>query len=65
MSFEHVALNVADLKALQQAGARQMDEVNLADGSLLLMLREPWGLLLQLRRHGAVQLKHTDIFYFF
>ncbi len=39
MRFEHVALNVADLgKALQQAGARQMDEVNLADGSLLLML---------------------------
>ncbi|CAI3793622.1 VOC family protein [Rheinheimera sp. MM224] len=43
----------ADSKRLQQAGAQQVDEVNLADGSLLVMLRDPWGLALQLCRRGA------------
>jgi len=46
----------ADSKRLQQAGAQQVDEVNLTDGSLLLMLRDPWGLALQLCRRGAVQI---------
>ena len=43
----------ADSKRLQLAGAQQVDEVNLADGSLLVMLRDPWGLALQLCRRGA------------
>lgn len=44
----------ADCKSLQKAGAKWVDEVNLADGSLLLMLRCPWGVALQLCRRGPV-----------
>ena len=48
----HIALVVDDAMAESQrlaaAGARQVDEVRKPDGSILLMLRDPWGLALQL-----------------
>lgn len=56
LSF-HVAFvseNAADDKArLMKAGATFVEEVSKQDGSLLIMLRDPWGLPLQLcqRRH--------------
>lgn len=37
----------ADSKRLIAAGATFVDEVHLADGSHLVMLRDPWGLALQ------------------
>lgn len=49
----------ADSHRLQQAGAQQVDKVELADGSLLLMLRDPWGLAIQLCRRGAAQTLNT------
>jgi len=48
----HVAVQVADARAeqrrLEQAGAKLFLEENLPDGSRLIMLRDPWGLPLQL-----------------
>jgi glyoxylase I family protein len=50
----HVAFAAADPDAaradLVAAGARFVDEQTLPDGSRLLMLRDPWGLPLQLCR---------------
>lgn len=37
-----------DRETLVRAGAKAVDEQTLADGSRLLMLRDPWGLALQL-----------------
>ena len=39
---------VADSKRLISAGASFVEEVTLPDGSHLIMLRDPWGLALQL-----------------
>ena len=39
---------VADSKRLIAAGAVLVDEVHLPDGSHLMMLRDPWGVALQL-----------------
>ncbi|MHB9131385.1 MAG: VOC family protein [Armatimonadota bacterium] len=48
----HVGLAVDDPQAtsarLQQAGASEFLVENLADGSLLIMMRDPWGVALQL-----------------
>jgi catechol 2,3-dioxygenase-like lactoylglutathione lyase family enzyme len=48
----HVALVAADARAertrLEKAGAKFVLEEPLADGSLLIMLRDPWGVALQL-----------------
>lgn len=50
----HIALVSADPDAdaarLIAAGASKAEEVRLADGTLLVMLRDPWGLALQLCR---------------
>ena len=50
----HLALWADDLestmKVLMDAGATYVDEQNHADGSRLVMLRDPWGLPLQLAR---------------
>jgi catechol 2,3-dioxygenase-like lactoylglutathione lyase family enzyme len=40
----------ADAARLIAAGASAAEEVRLADGTLLIMLRDPWGLSLQLCR---------------
>jgi len=41
-----------DAVRLVAAGAREIDEVRLEDGSFLKMLRDPWGLALQLCKRG-------------
>lgn len=41
-----------DCATLEQAGATKVDEVNLPDGSLLIMMKDPWGLSLQLCKRG-------------
>ncbi len=43
----------ADSKRLLAAGASLVSETRLADGSQLVMLRDPWGLALQLCRRSA------------
>lgn len=42
----------ADSKRLVAAGASVVDEIRLDDGSHLMMLRDPWGLAVQLCRRG-------------
>lgn len=48
----HVAVVAADARAecgrLQQAGATQFLEEPQADGSMLIMMRDPWGVAIQL-----------------
>ena len=39
---------VADAAKLTEAGAREVDDVELDDGSHLKMLRDPWGFSIQL-----------------
>ncbi|GAA0558272.1 hypothetical protein GCM10009098_27790 [Rheinheimera aquimaris] len=55
----HLALVSADPAAdstrLIAAGASHVTDVHLADGSHLAMLRDPWGLALQLCRRGAAR----------
>lgn len=43
---------VADAARLTKAGAREVDDVKLDDGSHLKMLRDPWGFSLQLCKRG-------------
>ncbi len=43
----------ADKERLLRAGATFIEETHLPDGSHLVMLRDPWGLALQLCRRGA------------
>ena len=43
----------ADARRLAAAGASVVDEVRLDDGSHLIMLRDPWGLAVQLCRRGT------------
>ena len=43
----------ADRARLEAAGATFASEVRLPDGSLLTMLRDPWGLALQLCKRGT------------
>lgn len=42
----------ADCERLTQAGATKVEEVNLPDGSLLIMMKDPWGVSVQLCRRG-------------
>lgn len=43
----------ADSKRLIAAGATLVEELHLDDGSHLVMLRDPWGLALQICQRGA------------
>ena len=47
----------ADMNRLLKAGATLCQEVHLDDGSYLIMLRDPWGLALQLCKRGKPMLK--------
>jgi glyoxylase I family protein len=53
----HIAFATADLAAdrdaLQHAGAVLVSEQTLADGSIVAMLRDPWGLCIQLCQRAA------------
>ena len=53
----HLALEssdaVADAQRLMAAGAVVVDEVRLDDGSHLIMMRDPWGLALQICKRGT------------
>jgi len=41
-----------DKNRLIEAGAGYVEEVNLPDGSKLIMMRDPWGLAIQLCKRG-------------
>lgn len=43
----------SDCEKLERAGATKVDEVNLPDGSLLIMMKDPWGVSLQLCKRGS------------
>ncbi|MDB6018763.1 MAG: hypothetical protein JWR19_3252 [Pedosphaera sp.] len=47
----------ADKSTLLHAGATLVDELRLGDGSHLVMLRDPWGLALQLCRRATPMLR--------
>ncbi len=47
----------ADKAALLDAGATLVEELHLDDGSHLVMLRDPWGLAVQLCKRGKVMLR--------
>lgn len=53
----HLALTsdnpTADAQRLITAGATYLEEVKLSDGSHLIMLRDPWGLALQLCKRAT------------
>ena len=46
----------ADAARLIAAGAREVDEVKLKDGSYLKMLKDPWGFSIQLCKRGTPML---------
>jgi catechol 2,3-dioxygenase-like lactoylglutathione lyase family enzyme len=46
-----------DRSRLEAAGARFVDEVRLKDGSHLVMMRDPWGLAIQLCKRGQPMLE--------
>lgn len=46
-----------DRKRLENAGATFVEEVRLNDGGKIYMLRDPWGLALQLCKRGKKMLK--------
>lgn len=46
-----------DSKRLQDAGASEVSNDKLEDGSHLIMMRDPWGLALQLCKRGKPMLK--------
>ncbi len=48
----------SDSVRLQNAGATLVDEKQLADGSHLIMMRDPWGLALQLCKRGNPMLRN-------
>lgn len=47
----------SDKERLIGAGAKLVEEIHLKDGSELVMLRDPWGLALQLCKRGKPMLK--------
>ena len=47
----------ADTKELVAAGAKLVEEIRPPDGSYIVMLRDPWGLALQLCRRATPFLK--------
>ena len=46
----------ADKNRLMEAGATLADELNLKDGSHLVMLKDPWGFAVQLCKRGTPML---------
>lgn len=56
----HIAFSSADPDAdaarLEAAGATRVDQVRFDDGSYLVMLRDPWGLSIQLARRTTPML---------
>ncbi|UII23423.1 VOC family protein [Fulvivirga ligni] len=46
-----------DSQRLQQAGAIELTNDKMEDGSHLIMMRDPWGLALQLCKRGVPMLK--------
>ncbi|MHA6249329.1 VOC family protein [Pontibacter sp. CAU 1760] len=57
-----VSRNPGEDKArLVQAGAREVSDQQLADGSHLVMLRDPWGLALQLCKRGTPMLLPAEV----
>jgi catechol 2,3-dioxygenase-like lactoylglutathione lyase family enzyme len=58
LAFVSVAPGV-DKEALLAAGATLVKEEHLADGSYLVMMRDPWGLAIQLCRRGKPMLHLT------
>ena len=51
----------ADKDRLVQAGATLVSETTMADGSELVMLRDPWGLALQLCRRATPMLTQREL----
>lgn len=49
-----------DMERLQNAGATVVDEKHLEDGSYLVMMRDPWGLALQLCKRGRPMLQYQQ-----
>ena|SRR5690606_3711941 len=47
----------ADREDLERGGATFVEEINTPDGSRLVMLRDPWGLPLQLCKRGQPMLR--------
>ncbi|WP_205500024.1 VOC family protein [Rufibacter psychrotolerans] len=50
----------ADQERLCAAGATLVSDQHLADGSHLVMLRDPWGLALQLCKRGSAMLARVE-----
>jgi glyoxylase I family protein len=50
-----------DKERLQQVGASLVTEQHLDDGSHLVMLRDPWGLALQLCKRGTPMLAEAEL----
>ncbi len=57
----HLAFTAEDPEAesqrLEAGGARKVDEIRMEDKSHLVMLRDPWGLAIQLCKRGQPLLK--------
>lgn len=51
----------ADASRLVKAGAILISEDHLPDGSHLAMLRDPWGIAIQLCKRGVPMLSHKDM----
>ncbi|WP_372638657.1 VOC family protein [Fodinibius sp.] len=50
----------ADKKRLTEAGAQEMSDEILEDGSHLVMLRDPWGLAIQLCKRSTPMLREKE-----
>ncbi|MFT2009619.1 VOC family protein [Pontibacter sp. 13R65] len=50
----------ADKARLQQAGATEVSDAKLDDGSHLVMMRDPWGLAIQLCKRGTPMLTERE-----
>lgn len=61
----HLALTsadpVADSRRLMAAGATVVDDLQLADGSRLIMMRDPWGLALQICKRATPLLDAGEV----
>lgn len=51
-----------DKKRLVEAGAKEVSDEILDDGSHLIMLRDPWGLSLQLCKRSTPMLREKEIY---
>jgi catechol-2,3-dioxygenase len=50
-----------DKEKFLKAGASYDSEVRMADGSILIMMRDPWGLAIQLCKRGTPMLAEKEI----